>query len=85
MKITVLKYQVVIKKEGKNYIAYVPTLAISDFGKSVNDAMKHVQEAIECHIEGLAKTGSEIPLPDSDEYYISQAHVKAPANIKLAY
>ena len=59
MKTTILRYQVLIRKQGKNYIADVPTLGISDFGKTLELAKKNVQGAIRCHIEGLAKTNSE--------------------------
>lgn len=86
MKTTILSYQVMIKKEGKYYVAYVPTLGISDFGKSVENALKNVEKAIAVHIEGLIKTGSEIPAPDTSEFYISHSQVSVPANnIKLAF
>ena len=61
MKTKVLRYNTVIRKEGKDFVAYVPTLGISDFGKTLDQAQKNVKKAIECHIEGLAKTGFEIP------------------------
>lgn len=84
MKTTVLKYNVLIKKEGKQFIAYVPTLGISDFGKTLRDAQKHVKSAIECHVEGLVKTGSEVPPPDTQEFFMSQTEVSIPKAIKFA-
>lgn len=75
MKATVLKYNVLIKREGRQYIVYVPTLGISDFGKTADEAKKHVHEAIACHIEGLLKTGDDIPAPDTHEFYVDQAEV----------
>lgn len=62
MKTTLLKYHVIIQKEGSDYIAYVPTLGISDFGKTVSQAKQNVAKAIVCHIEGLVKTKTEVPL-----------------------
>lgn len=85
MKTNILKYHVLIQKEDKDYIAYVPTLGISDFGKSVEQAKKNVQKAIECHIEGLTKTKSEIPTPDTDEFFISESQVTLPKNVKFAF
>lgn len=85
MKTTVLRYNVLIKKEGKYFIAYVPTLGISDFGKTVDQAKTHVKQAIECHIEGLVKTDSEIPAPDSQDFYISQTEITLHKGVKLAY
>jgi len=84
MKTTVLQYNIVIKKEGKHYIAYAPTLEISDFGKSIEEAKKNIQEAITCHVEGLIKTNDEVPTPDTEEYYISRAAVSFPSNIRFA-
>ncbi len=84
MKTTLLKYHVIIQKEGKDYIAYVPTLGISDFGKTVDRAKKNVAEAISCHIEGLVKTRTEVPAPDTSEFYLSQTEVVVPGNFEFA-
>ncbi|MEK7592672.1 MAG: type II toxin-antitoxin system HicB family antitoxin [Patescibacteria group bacterium] len=62
MKTTALRYSVLIKKEGKHYIASVPTLGISDFGDTKAKALYNVKGAIACHIEGLAKTHTTVPL-----------------------
>lgn len=75
MKTNILKYNVFIRKDGNDFVAYVPTLGISDFGKSISDAKKHVQDAIAIHIEGLMKTKTEVPSPDTEDFYISQAEV----------
>lgn len=85
MQTNVLRYNVIIKKEGEDYVAYVPTLGISDFGRTLELAKKHIKEAIECHIEGLIKTKSEVPPPDTEEYYISHSEIVAPKGIKFAY
>jgi len=85
MKTNVLRYNVIIKKEGKEYVSYVPTLGISDFGKTLELAKAHIKEAIECHIEGLIKTKTEVPQPDNEEFYISHSEVVAPKGIKFAY
>jgi predicted RNase H-like HicB family nuclease len=81
----VLRYNVVLKKEGKDYIAHVPTLGISDFGKSITEAKKNVKDAIEIHIEGLAKTGTQIPKADTSEFINIQTEVVAPKNAKFAF
>lgn len=84
MQTTVLRYNVIIKREGKHFVAYVPTLGISDFGSSVDLAQKHVKDAIQCHVEGLIKTKTEVPTPDTQEYYISQAEITIPKAIRFA-
>lgn len=63
MKDTILKYNVIIRKQGKSFIADVPTLGLSDFGNTIGEAKKHIKQAMVCHIEGLAKTKTEIPAP----------------------
>lgn len=85
METAVLRYNVIIKKEGKHFVAYVPTLGISDFGTTIEQAKKHVKGAIECHIEGLIKTDSEVPTPDVTEFYLSQAEITIPKAIKFAF
>lgn len=85
MKTNVLHYYVIIQKEGKYFVAYVPTLGISDFGKTIEQAKKNVQEAIACHIEGLVKTGTEVPCPDVEEFYLSRAEIPAPPKLKFAF
>ena len=85
MQTKLLSYNIIIKKEGNDYIAYVPTLNISDFGKSVTDAKTNVQKAIQIHIEGLIKTKTKIPSPDSQEFYISQSEINVPINTQFAY
>ena len=85
MQTKILKYNVIITKENKHYIAYVPTLDLSDFGKSVEEARKNVTQAIECHLEGLQKTGSEIPAHDVEFPYVSQTEVIFPHKIAPAF
>ena len=75
MKSTILQYNVIIRKEGKDYIAHVPTLGISDYGKTVELASRHVEGAIRTHLEGLQKSGEDIPSPDTGEYYVRQLDV----------
>jgi len=85
MKTKVLKYNVIIRREGKQYIAYVPSLGISDFGSTIHKAKSNVHNAILCHVEGLIKTNSEIPHPDTDEFYISQSTVLVPESTSFTY
>ncbi|HCM38208.1 MAG: hypothetical protein UV61_C0019G0041 [Candidatus Gottesmanbacteria bacterium GW2011_GWB1_43_11] len=85
MKTAILRYQVVIRKEGSSYIADVPTLGISDFGETIEKAKKNIHAAIQCHIEGLIKTNTEVPKPDTDDYFISVTEVSIPQPVRLAY
>lgn len=84
MKTTLLRYNVIIRKEGKQYIADVPTLGISDFGQTLELAKRHIHDAITVHIEGLIKTGSPVPPPDTNEYYLSMTEVPVTGSIRFA-
>lgn len=84
MKTTLFRYHVMIQKEGNDYIAYVPTLGISDFGKTVSQAKENIAKAISCHIEGLAKTQSDVPAPDTSEFYVSQTEVEVPGTFEFS-
>jgi predicted RNase H-like HicB family nuclease len=84
MKTTALRYSVLIKKEGKHYIASVPTLGISDFGETKERALENVTGAIACHIEGLAKTHTEIPAPDTENVTLKFAKLTVPFGIRFA-
>lgn len=83
-KASIFKYNVVVRREGKYYVAYVPALGISDFGESLSEARKNVKTAIECHIEGLVKTKSEVPAPDTRDFYVTQTEVNLPQNTRFA-
>jgi len=83
MKIEVLRYNVIIRREKGYYIADAPTLGVSDFGKSVDEAKKNIKEAIKCHIEGLVKTKSEIPHQDTEEFYLTPTEVQIETNFRL--
>lgn len=84
MKTSLLRYQVVIRKSGNQYIADVPTLGISDFGRTLELAKQHVRDAIAIHIEGLVKTQTPVPSPDTDEYYVSATEVPISGSIHFA-
>jgi len=85
MQTTLLRYHVIIHQEGKQYIADVPTLGISDFGRTVSLARAHVRDAILCHVEGLRKTNTPVPPPDADGVYVGSAEVSFPGTIRFAY
>ncbi|MBI4895808.1 MAG: type II toxin-antitoxin system HicB family antitoxin [Candidatus Aenigmarchaeota archaeon] len=46
-----MHFDVVITKEGKNYSSWCPQLDIASCGKSIEDAKKNLEEAIELYLE----------------------------------
>jgi len=66
--IKVLEYTVILHKdeELRSYWVEVPALAgcVSQ-GKSKEDALKNIKEAIELHLECIKEDGEEIPKEES--------------------
>jgi len=54
MKKSLLNYRILIEKEKTKgsyvYVSYVPSLGISDFGKSVDETVKNTEKAIGCFL-----------------------------------
>ena len=63
----ILNYRILVEKEkqGKNavFVAHVPSLGISDFGKTIDEAVKNTEKAIKLYVETLKETGNNIPEP----------------------
>ncbi len=93
MQTHILSYRTIIEpvtnpKTGKTvYTAYSPKLGVSDWGKTIELALLHIQEAIECHLESLSKHHQPIPAPDQDEFLITTTRVNLNLGFKptLAY
>ena len=61
-----MKYMVIIEKGESGYGAHVPDLpGCISVGKSQEEVLRLIKEAIEFHIEGLRAAGEPIPPPSS--------------------
>ncbi len=85
-----MKFLVIIEKGAKNYSAYSPDVSgCAATGKSVEETLENMREALEFHIEGMLEDGEEIPLPKGLNYYlentdeISSEDILAHVNIKV--
>lgn len=59
-----MRYTVVIEKEKNNYGAYVPDLpGCVAVGKTREEVLKLIKEAIELHLESMRDEGLNIPEP----------------------
>ena len=66
-----MKYMVVIEKGQSSFGAHVPDLpGCIAVGKSRDEVLKLIKEAIELHIEALRESGEEVPPPSSVSEYI---------------
>ena len=79
-----MKYRilVVLEKGKNNYSAYAPEVpGCVSTGKTVQEALKNMQEALQLHLEGMAEDGDGLPLSASpeDEAHFLEVDVKVPA------
>lgn len=85
MEANIHSYRIIIEPEkdsqtGKKvYVAFCPKLGVSDWGKTIDQAIGHIQEAIECHLESLIKHNKSIPAPDQNEFVVASAKVHLPS------
>ncbi|MDQ3635941.1 MAG: type II toxin-antitoxin system HicB family antitoxin [Acidobacteriota bacterium] len=65
------KYLIVIEKGKNNYSAYSPdVLGCVVTGKTVEETISNMKEALEFHIEGMLEDGESFPMPKTLNYYI---------------
>ena len=73
-----MNYPVLIHKEKKtDYGVTVPDLpGCFSSGKTMEEALENVKEAILCHVEGLINDDEVVPKPTSIEYHAKNADYK---------
>ncbi len=68
-----MKFSIIIEKSERSCSAYSPdVLGCAATGKSVEETLKNMREALEFHFEGMIENGEEIPAPKSLNYYIEK-------------
>ena len=71
MRITKMRYAIVVEKATSNYAAYVPDLpGCVATGKTVKETERRIQEAIEIHVQGMREDGIPVPKPSSVVDYV---------------
>lgn len=66
-----MKYLVVIEESDTGYSAYSPDLpGCVSTGATRAEVEQNMQEAIEFHVDGLQRSGLEIPQPRSYSTYV---------------
>lgn len=71
-KTLILDYRVIVEEEQYEdgsmvYVTQVPTLGISDYGDTVEEALKNTRKLIKFHVESLSEEGETVPAPDRAE------------------
>lgn len=68
METTILNYRIVISPDTKTgskkpcFSAYCPTLGVADDGKTIEEAIAHIQMAIELYVQSLTEDNLPIPV-----------------------
>jgi len=75
MKTTALNYRIIVEHEHleKNavYVAYAPSLGVSDFGETIEKAVLNIEQAIKLYLETLVDLQQPIPDADTGDYYVT--------------
>lgn len=73
-----MRYLVVVEKGPDNYSAYLPDIpGCVATGKTVEETLRLLSEALELHLAGLKEDGLPIPLPTTTAEYIEVREVTA--------
>ena len=68
-----MRYLVVIEKGEKNYSAYSPDVSgCVATGKTVEETIKNMKDALEFHFDGMIEDGENIPTPKGLYFYLKQ-------------
>jgi predicted RNase H-like HicB family nuclease len=66
-----VKYLAVVEQGPENYSAYLPDVpGCVATGKTVEETLRLLAEALELHLKGLKEDGLPLPLPSSVAEYI---------------
>lgn len=83
MQTKLLNYRVIVEPEtypngDKVYNAYCPTLGITDYGDSIEEALESLKDGIELAVESLSKENLEIPSDDLSTQIVTQTQIQYP-------
>ena len=89
MQKNVLNYRIIIEKEKYEdgstvYVAYCPTLGISDYGDTIEEVLASIKEGIELAVESLAKAKKDVPIDHIEDQIITSAMIKLPPSLKIS-
>ena len=81
----VLDYRVIIEPEKREngetvFVAYCPTLGISDYGDTVEEVLSSMKDGIELAIEMMIKKKQVVPTDRLEEQIITSSRVFVPEN-----
>lgn len=83
MQTKILNYRVIVEPENypngdKVYNAYCPTLGITDYGDTIEEALVSLKDGIELAVESLVKEKQEVPSDNLSDQIVTQTQVEFP-------
>lgn len=84
METKVLNYKIVIEKEKNTYVAFCPSLGLSDYGKTIDQALKRMKDLIRFHVESLTESGYAIPMEKETTTLITSVEIPISSSIKFS-
>lgn len=89
MKTQALNYRIVVEKEkqGKKvvYVAFAPSLGISDFGETTDQAVSNLEKAMKLYIDTLIELKQPVPAPDTDDYFVTSRKISVGKYAKSSF
>lgn len=86
----ILNYRIIIEKEkypngSTVYVAYCPTLGISDYGDTIEKTLSSIKEGIELAIETLVKEKQNVPIDNLENQIITSTQINVPGNLNISF
>lgn len=70
------KYLAIVEKGENNYSAFSPDVSgCAATGRTVEETLANMKDALEFHLKGMAESGEQIPQPKDLSYYPAQISV----------
>lgn len=90
MEKNVLNYRIIIEPEkyvdgATVYVAYCPTLGLSDYGSTIEEVLRSIKYGIELAVEHLAKEKKEIPVDHIEKQIITSTGIELPKYRKVSF
>ncbi len=73
-----MRFSAVVKKEGNWFVAWCPELDIASQGKTLDEAVSNLKEAIELYLED---EDAEVPQPTEIAFLEVEVNAKTPSSV----
>lgn len=78
-------FRVIVEPDGKGYHGFVPTLrGVHTCARTIDETKKRLDEAIQCHIEGLLNDGERVPRDENSFEFVRSFSVGS-SRVTAAY